>query len=88
MDKSPFIGTFLRNVIVECFSDQFFRKTTQQSGGSCKVKIDFQLFTTYSTDRLFISANKFKKMLLVKNSVLFATMTRCAPYPIVDITKY
>ena len=43
-------------------------------------------YTNYSKNILFISANTYENYILSK--VLLATMTRCASYPIADITLF
>ena len=44
------------------------------------------IYTNYSKNSLFISANTYEKFIVSKKNVLLATMTRCASYPIADIT--
>ena len=56
---------------------------TQQSDGSCNVTSDSQLLYILF---LFISANAFDKFIVSKEYCFAATMTRCASYPIADIT--
>ena len=49
------------------------------------LQVISSFYTYYSKNSLFISANTFEKHILM-NTVLLATMTRCASYPIADIT--
>ena len=84
-----FFGGFVQTVTVSCFSDSFVPKTTQQSNGSCNVTSDSQFFlqSIQKLASLFLQTH-MKNILWVKNTVLLATMTRCASSPIADITLY
>ena len=93
MEPLSFFGRFVQKVKVSYFSDSFVQKTTQQKGasadGSCNVTSDSQLLYKFfkKTASLFLQ-KPTKNILCVKNTVLLATMTRCASCPIADITLF
>ena len=45
-------------------------------------------YTNYSKNSLFISVNTYEKFIVSKKTVLLGKMTRCASYPIADITLF
>ena len=88
METLSFFGRFVQKRIVSCFSDSFVQKTTQQSDSNCNVTSDSQLlYKLFKKHPLYFCNYKWKKVMWVKNTVLLATMTRCASYLIADI-KY
>ena len=88
MEALSFFGRFVQKVIVSCFSDSFVQKTTQQSDGSCNVTSDSAFIQIIQKAASFFLQSHMKNILRVKNTVLLATMTRCASYPIGDITLF
>ena len=69
--------------IVFCFSEPFVQKTTQQSDDSCNVTSEPQLLHKVLQKTVFlVLQTHIESTLRVKDTVLLATMTRCASYPI------
>ena len=82
-------GRFVQKVKKSCFADSFVQKTTQQSDGSCSVTSYSQFLHNFfkKTASLFLQT-QMKNKFWVKNTVLLATMTRCASYTLSDITLF
>ena len=75
--------------MLSCFSDSFVQKTTQQSEGSCNVTNDSLLLYIILNKQAFLFVQTpMKNILCVKNTVLLATKTRRASYPIADMTLF
>ena len=89
MEPISFFGRFVQKVIVSCFSVSIVQKTTQQSDVKCNVTSDSQhLYKLFKNKASFFLQTQLKNILRVKNTVLFATMTRCVSYPIADTTIF
>ena len=62
---------FVQNVIVSCFSDSFFQKTTQQSDGSCNGTSNSHFFLQIiNKNSLFSSANTYEKYIVSKENCI------------------
>ena len=66
MEPLSFFSRFVQEVIVCCFLDSFVHKTMQQSDGSCNVTSDSQVYTKFSNNSLFISANTYENYIVSK----------------------
>ena len=84
-----FFGRFVQNVIVSWFSDSFDKRTTKQLDDSGSVTNDNQILYKINQKMPFLYLQtQMENNLWGRNTVLLATMTRCASYPIADITLF
>ena len=79
MEPLSFFGRFVQKVILSCFSDSFVQKTAQQKETSAEgslrtggkmaavmLQVISSFYTSYSKNRLFVSANTYEKYIVCK----------------------
>ena len=66
MELFSIFSRFLQNVVVFCFSESIFQKTTQQSDGGCNVTSDSNFNAKCSKKQTFLSSSANKKPIVSK----------------------
>ena len=66
MELFSIFSRFLQKVVVFCFSESIFQKTTQQSDGGCNVTSDYKFNAKYSKKQTFLSSSANKKFIVSK----------------------
>ena len=85
--EHPFIfDTLLKELFVICRSVLFVQKTTHEPDGNCNVTRVFVFVPIYEETLFVQPQTHLKNVLDVKTIALPTTMTRCAFYPIEDMS--
>ena len=70
------------------FQIHLFKKRRNSQMAAVMLQLTSRLCTLFSKTASLFLQTLMKQILWVKNTVLFATTTRCASYPIADITLF